>query len=305
MKTSTKFKRRQDLTALCYVLPAVVFMGVFVLIPVIFSLVMSFYKIEALGATWEFIGFKNFAYVFEEKEFVNAFFRTIGFGAYSVVIGLIQGLILALLVAGDRRLNFFRYIFYVPGVVSAITMGMLWQQIMEPTKLGMLNKLFIDLGILEEPFTWLNSTVFPQTWIIYLLMGLIGGGGGMTLILFTTAINNISVDIKEAAYLEGATNWQMTTKITLPLISPTISSWVLLSIIGSLKSFEGLYALTGGGPDKQTTTLAILLFQNEKSSILGYGYSSAMGLFMTIIVLVFTGAYYWLVSLKERKEASV
>lgn len=290
MEKAVNKKLKSGWTPVLYILPAGLFLTVFIIIPVIFSVVMSLYRIPALGADWEFIGFGNFADVIKEKDILGALGRTLGFGAFGVLTSLFFGILLAMLVAGDKHLNFYRYIFYVPGVVSSITMGMLYTQILDPTKFGVLNSLLLKMGWIDQPFQWLNSEQW--TWVVVNAIGLIGCGGGMSLILFTTAINDISKEIKESAMLEGANGFQLNMKIILPLIKPMIFSWTLLSIIGSLKSFEFIYTLTQGGPNHTTTTLAILLFSNEKSGILGYGYSSALGLFMTLIVLAFTGAYY-------------
>lgn len=291
---------RRNLVPLVYVLPACLLMLVFVIAPIILSVVMSLFKIEALNAEWGFIGIRNYLFAFRENEFLSSLGRTLGFGLFSVVSSLVLGLLLALLVAGDKHLNFYRYIFYVPGVVSAVTMGMLWQQMLEPTKFGMLNSLLMNVFGVEKPIFWLNMEEY--TWMVVLGIGLIGCGGGQTLIIFTTAINDISPDIKEAATLDGVNNWQMTRYITLPLISPVISSWMVLSIIGSLKSFEFIYALTAGGPNKTTQTLAILLFDGSGSAVLGYGYTSAMGVLMSVVVLAFTGAYLGIKKLLSKSE---
>ena len=302
VETTTKGNNswRRKLIPLIYVAPACLFMLCFIGIPVVFSVVMGFFYIPALGTDWSFIGFQNFSYVLQEQDMLFSFLRTLGFGAFSLVTTLVLGLLLAMLVAGSKHLNFYRYIFYVPGVVSSVTMGMLWNQMLNATEFGILNTVLRQLGIMQQPFQWLNSEQY--TWMIVLAIGLIGCGGGMTLILFTTAINEVSAEVKESAVVEGANVWQLNTRIILPLIRPTLFSWMILSIIGSLKSFEFIYALTSGGPANTTTTLAILLFANDKGTIYGYGYSSALGVFMSIIVLAFTGVYWWL---GDRKSSEV
>ena len=133
-------------------------------------------------------------------------------------------------------------------------------------------------------------------------IGLVGVGGGMTLIIFTTAINNIPNELNEAATLEGANEMQMSRHVTIPMITPVLSSWALLSLIGSFKSFEFIYALTSGGPNGSTRTLAILLFESTQAGG-GYGSSAAMGLLLTLIVLVFTTVYLFTTGFM--KESSI
>ncbi|MBQ9481618.1 MAG: sugar ABC transporter permease [Clostridia bacterium] len=301
----TARKRRglkSGIVPLIYVAPACLFMIVFIIVPIVYSIVMSFYYIPGLGTEWKFVSFANFRYILKEKDMIAAFGRTLGFGAFSMGTTLVLGLLLAFLVAGSRRLHFYRYVFYIPGVVSSITMSMIWGQILSPTEFGLLNRVLLDAKVLDAPFTWLNSEKF--TWMIVLGIGLIGCGGGMTLIIFTTAINDVSAEIKESAILEGAGPWVLNTRIVLPLIRPQLVSWSVLSIIGSLKSFESIYALTRGGPNDTTTTLAILLFANNKQGIYGYGYSSALGLFMSVIVLAFVGAFNYINKLRDKREES-
>lgn len=284
---------RRKLIPFGYVLPACIVMFVFIMIPIIMSVYMSFFHIPSFKSDWQWVGFRNFLLAFSEMEFIYALLRTLGFGAFGVVTQLALGLFLALLVCKDRALNFYRYTFYVPSVVSAVTMGMLWSQMLDATKYGMLNSLLINLGIIDAsaPIAWLATESI--TWIVVLAIGLIGAGGGMTFIVFTTAINDVPRNILEAAMIDGATSFKLNMKIVLPMIKPMITSWMVLSIIGSLKSFEFIYSLTAGGPNKTTQTLGILLFDGS-NAVFGMGYTSAMGVLMSVIVLLMTAGYMWI-----------
>ncbi len=291
-------KRFEKFIPWIYCLPGVLIMGLFILLPIILSFVMSFFSIESLGAAWEFTGFDNFASIFRENDFFLAFLRTLGFGAFSMVTSLFFGLLLALLVAKHRMLGFYRYVFYLPAVVSAITMGKLWNLMLMPNETGLLNIIAAAFGA-KEPINWLGDA--NVAYLMVMGIGLIGCGGGMTFVLFTTAINEVPQEYLEAASLEGANALQRSLFIVIPNIRPVLSSWMLLSIISSFKSFEFIFALTGGGPASSTTTLAILLYNNSLTNASGYGAASAMGFLLTIIVMVFTVGY--LVLTRERKEA--
>lgn len=282
-------KVRQGLAIAVYILPALLIMGIFVLIPIIESVRMSFYYIDSLYAPWEFEGFKNYIRIFEQKEFVKAFLRTLMFGGVNLVITLGFGMVLAFFVAKHRFLNFFRYVFYLPSVVSAITMGILWSLILSGTESGILNAFLMKCFGMKEPYMWLYSEYTP---LVVMAIGLVGAGGGMSLILFTSAINNVPKDIVEAARIDGASGFKIAMKIEIPLIWPILSSFIMLSIIGSLKSFEFIYALTQGGPlpERSTETLGILLYRSTNGSF-GYGYNSASGVVMSLIVIAFTILY--------------
>lgn len=264
-------------------------MFVFAGIPILLSVVMSFFRIETLHTQWEFVGLQNFLQVFQQQDFGAAMGRTLLLAVFSVVTTLGMGLFLANMVAHHKWLKFYRYIFYVPSVVSGITMGRLWSMMLMPSSSGLMNKLLNDIFGLDVVVNWLGNPDFA----LYVIMGigLVGCGGGMTLILFTTAINDISPDIREAASIDGANAWTMFWKITFPSIRPVVSAWAVLSIIGAFKSFEFIYALTGGGPAGSTQTIAILLYQGSKTNVNGYGYTAAMGILLTLFVTVFTVAY--------------
>jgi ABC-type sugar transport system permease subunit len=283
---SISLKTKRNIKPILYMLPALIFTTIFIMIPIIYSAVMSVYNIPALKADWIFTGFKNYTTVFKNGEFGQAFFKTVLFGGFASVTSLGGGIFLALLLAKHRLLNFYRYIFYIPTVVSAVTMGRLWGMMLSPSDNGVLNFIIRYFGI--SPQNWLGNEALA--YLVIMGIGLIGVGGGMTLIIFTTAINNIPNELNEAAILEGATEWQKSRHVTIPMIAPVLSSWALLSIIGSFKSFEFIYALTSGGPNGSTRTLAILLYESTQAGG-GYGSSAAMGLLLTLIVLVFTLIY--------------
>lgn len=282
-------KTRKTLIPYIYCAPGILFMLVFILFPIALSLVMSFFKIESLGATWEFVAFRNYVSSFRQKEFMNAFLRTLGFGAFSIVTGLFFTLLTSLLVAKHRFLSFYRYVFYLPAVVSAITMGKVWNLMLTPNETGLMNIIVMSVFGVGEPVNWLGDPKIA--YMVVMGIGLVGCGGGMGLILFTTAINDIPRDLNEAAAIEGVNAFQRAWYITLPLIKPVMLSWLLLSVISAFKSFELIFSLTGGGPGDATTTLAILLYNNSSGSVFGYGSSAAMGFLLTLVVMFFAIIY--------------
>lgn len=223
-----------------YILPATLFMFIFVGIPILMSVYMSFFRIESVNSDWIFAGFSNFSDVFTRNDFGPAMLRTLVLAVFSVITTLGGGLLLANMVAHHKWLNFYRYIFYVPTVVSAITMGRLWSMMLMPSASGLMNTFIRNVSACRRRSTgWRSRSRYTWSW-----GSPVGVGGGMTLILFTTAINDISQEIREAAILDGINGWQMLWRITVPMIWPVISSWTILSIIGSFKSFEFIYALS-------------------------------------------------------------
>lgn len=280
--------RKKELYSYIYLIPGILLMSLFVVVPVLLSFCMSFFQIMSLGASWGFVGFGNYAEVFRSEGWLNAIWRTLLYGSWNIVTGTVIGLLLAFCVAKHPLLNVCRYIFYLPSVVSAITMGRLWNYMLSPTDTGFFNIIFMRMFGLETPVNWLgDSNIIP---LVVMALSLYGAGGGMSLILYTTAINNISKEMLEAAKMEGAGDIRIALSIELPMITPIISSMLALAVIGAFKNFEGLYSLIQNAPEVET--IAVLLY---KESIAvgqrGYGLASAMGAVLTLIVMIIMTVY--------------
>ena len=270
-----------------YLIPGLLLMTVFVTVPVALSVVMSFFEIRSLSMAWRFVGFENYVRAFATSGMMNAFGRTVLYGAVGLLIGLVFGLILAFFVSKHRMLGFYRYVFYLPGIVSAITMGRLWNYVLTPTDYGFANILFRSLGLIDRPINFLGDQT-ALTWTI-LVMNFYGAGGGMTLILYTTAINNIDECIIESARIEGASAGQIAFGIQLPLIKPIVVTNLILGVIGAFKSFEGMYALAPNA--EATETIAVLLYKESIGSAYGYGSPASMGILLTLIVMTIMAVY--------------
>ena len=288
-------QKKKELYALVYLVPGAALMILFVAVPLVGSIYMSFFRIPSLGAEWEFVGFRNYRAMFISADWQMAIVRTLLYGAWGIITGLGLGLLLSFLCAKHRFLKVFRYIFYLPSVVSSITMSRLWSYMLSPADYGLVNTLCAMMGFPSQD--WLgNDALVPY---VVLVTSLYGAGGGMTFVLFTTAINNIADDLIEAARLEGATSTQIAFHIELPMIWPVVSAFMMLSVIGSFKNFEGLYALA---PNSESVeTIAVLLYKiSTTSSDLGYGAGAAMGFVLTLIIMVIMAVYtFW----PKKKEA--
>lgn len=289
-----RFKRDREYT-LVYLLPGLILMTVFVTIPFLFSVTMSFNEVSSVSSEWKFVGFDNYVRVFQSPRMISAFGRTILYGASNLLISTVLGLVLAFFVAKHRLLGFYRYIFYLPGIVSTITMGRLWNYMLTPTDYGFVNAFFMKLGWITEPINFLgDDSVLTKTIV---LMNFYGAGGGMMLVLYTTAINNVDSALIESAKIEGASPAVVAFKIQLPLIKPIIVTNILLGVIGSFKSFEGMYALAPNAD--ATETIAVFLYKESIGSSHGYGQPAATGMILTIIVMAIMTVYMLLPKREE------
>ena len=281
--------QKEELNCYFYLIPGFILMIVFVVVPVVYSLIMSFYHIKSLGADWSFIRFENYIKVFQTRGWAMALLRTVLYGGYGIIIGLVFGLLLAFFVAKHKLLGVFRYLFYLPSVCSAIAMGRIWSYMFMSTDSGLVNTLLMNLNIIDNPinFYGIESNLVG----VILITALYGAGGGMTLVLYTTAINNVDGSIIESAILEGATSTQIAFYIELPELKPLITANVILGVVGAFKGFEGMYALSPNS--SATETIGVLLYKESLYSSQGYGLASAMGVVITLLVMVIMVGYMY------------
>lgn len=267
-----------------FVLPALVmFMG-FILIPLIMSGVYSLFEYDGIG-TMKFIGLQNYLELFtKDRYFPKSLGNCFILVGASLLIQLPISLILALVLAkGVKGEKFFRTVYFVPVVISSMVIGQLWMKIFH-SDYGLLNTLIRALGVKGFDYSWLSnsgtafiSTVVPAVWQYI----------GYHMLIFYAGVKSISPDYYEAAQIDGATKWQTNRAITLPLLAPVIKTCVIFSITGSLRAFDLIYVMTGGGPNHASEVPATLMYNNLFRRGL-YGYGSAQAFFIVIECLIFT-----------------
>ncbi len=268
---------------LFYVLPALVFVVLFVLWPLAQLVYLSLTDTSLLGGG-KFIGLENYAKALEDK----SFWRALGFTAkYTVFITPILmglGFALALLTAPNRPLQqLTRGIIFLPVVIGIGSSSLLWFWLFDQ-QVGMFNRILVDIGLLSEPMVWftkadpaLLAVTISITWKVI----------GFGMLLFVAGIQSINGEIGEAALIDGGNYWQRVWYIILPLSLRVIMLTTLISVIGSMLAFDQFYIMTGGNPRGQTFTSVYWIYQNSFISFkLGYG--AALSIILTLIILVFS-----------------
>jgi len=268
---------------LFYVLPALIFVTLFVLWPLVQLVYLSFTDTSLLGGG-QFIGLENYIKAFEDK----SFWRALGFTAkYTIFITPILmglGFALALLTAPNRQLQqVTRGIIFLPVVIGIGSSSLLWFWLFDQ-QVGMFNRILVDIGLLPEPMVWftkadpaLLAVTISITWKVI----------GFGMLLFVAGIQSINGEIGEAALIDGGNYWQRVWYIILPLSLRIILLTTLISVIGSMLAFEQFYIMTGGNPRGQTFTSVYWIYQNSFISFkLGYG--AALSIILTLIILVFS-----------------
>lgn len=267
-----------------FVLPALVMFVCFVLIPLIISGVYSLFEYDGIG-TMKFLGLQNYIEMFTtDRYFPKAVINSLILVVASLFIQLPISLTLALVLAhGVKGEKFFRTVYFIPVVISSMVIGQLWMKMFH-SEYGLLNILISAITGNTFDYSWLSNgktaflaTVVPAVWQYV----------GYHLLIFYAGIKSISTEYYEAAQIDGATKWQTNMKITLPLLTPVIKTCVIFSITGSLRSFDLIYVMTGGGPNHASEVPATLMYNNLFRRGL-YGYGSAQAFFIVLECLLFT-----------------
>lgn len=274
--------RRQNRYGYGFIMLWLIGLFVFTLIPMLFSLFLSFCKWDIVTglSTIKFIGLENFQKIFDDRKFYKALEVTFKFCLVSIPFYQIASLLVAMLL--NMRIKFmrtFRLIFFLPSIIPTIASSMIWTQILG--KDGLINQGLALIGI-QGP-AWLNT---PSTALYGLiLMGVWGIGN--TIIIYLSGLQGVGEELYEASSIDGANSFQRFFKITLPMISPTIFFNVVMAVISSFQYFTQAFVMTEGGPLNSTLFYNLYLYTKAYKE-LKMGYAAALAWIMFIIILFFT-----------------
>ncbi|MBW3090044.1 carbohydrate ABC transporter permease [Bifidobacterium miconisargentati] len=274
-------RRRRTLLAWGFALPFAVIFCVFMLIPLVSSMTMSLTDITSRDLRTpfnvNFVGFKQYLTLFSDARFLHSLQVT----AIFVIVGLPITMIIALAfaVALDKGLQhvnaFFRALFYAPVVASVVAVSVVWRYILQAD--GLLNSLLAMIGI-EGP-DWLHDTHYA---LPALMVMTIWRNMGTLMIIFLAGLQAIPEELKEAAAIDGASEWRTFWSITLPLLKPTLLLGAVLLSVAYLQFFEESFVMTQGGPLDSTLSAAYYVYQ--KFGFGQYGIASAASWVLFVII---------------------
>ncbi len=277
--------RRRDLIeaawGYAFLLPQLVGLLAFALIPLITVLALSLTKWDGLGAI-QFVGFQNFSAQFADPDFRTALVNTV----YYVIIAVPGGIILALLVAlGVNRVrgkSIYRVVYFMPVITGSVAVSVIWLWLLNGDY-GLINLLLRQWFHVQGP-QWLTDAhlVIPSIALVSIWWGL-----GFNMLIFLSGLQNIPTDYSEAARIDGAGAFQIFWRITLPLLTPTLFFITVVSIINSFQVFDQTYVMTGGGPGKESYTIVYHLY-NLAFQNFTFGPASAVAVILFAILLVLT-----------------
>ncbi len=260
-----------------FVLPTLVCFVLFFLIPFIIGIVLSFTNFTTVTDIKGFVGFQNYIKAFTtDKEFLHALGFTSLFTLVSIVTVNIFAFALALLLTkGLKGTNFFRSIFFMPNLIGGIVLGYVWNLLIN----GLLLKFFgEDISFKTEYGFW--GLVVLTNWQLI----------GYMMVIYIAGLQNIPDDVLEAAQIDGASSLTTLFKIKIPMVMPSITICMFLTLSNSFKMFDQNLALTAGAPEKSTEMLALNIYQtfyNRNANWHGVAQAKATIFFIIVAVIAF------------------
>jgi raffinose/stachyose/melibiose transport system permease protein len=265
--------------------PLILFIG-FVFVPMIFAIWCSLYNWNGYGPLSDFIGLQNYQGVVTGSVFHQALVHNIIIAVLSVVIQLPISIGLALLL--NRRMRgqtALRLAVFTPYVLSQATSAVMWSMLLSHG--GPVDSLLKSAGLAALIHFWLASTSLVLYTLFFVVTWQFIGFG---IVLLLAGLQGIPPELREAAAIDGASPWQITRRIMLPLLGPTIRIWIFLAVIGSLQLFDIVWIMTLGGPANASQTMLTYLYFNgaERTQ---FGYGATVSVVPYIISFVFALAY--------------
>ncbi|MGW8779466.1 carbohydrate ABC transporter permease [Streptomyces sp. NPDC055796] len=270
-----------------FLVPALVLFLVFVLAPIAVAVYTGFFKWGGTGPMDDFVGFENYAKLFDDQVFLGDLEHGLYLIALSITVQLPFALFTAVLL--NQRLRgraVYRMLFFAPYILSEVVTAVLFTMIFLPGA-GMADHLAGALGLEGLRGKWLAdpSTVMPTLFVVMTWKYF-----GFHMMLFLAGLQGIPGEILEAASIDGAGVWQRFRHVTLPLLGPTIRISAFLSVIGAIQLFDLVWVMTAGGPNHSSETMAISMFQFGFKRY-QVGYASAISVVLFMISLVFSLFY--------------
>jgi multiple sugar transport system permease protein/raffinose/stachyose/melibiose transport system permease protein len=276
-------RKQRDFVFYMFVLPAFVLFTVFVIVPAINAISLSFTNFDGVNTkAMHYIGLANYAEMLHSTRVHNALKNTIVMTVALMVLENAIALLLAVVVDNVRWCkNWFRSFFYIPGLVSGIIVGFIWA-ILANYNFGVINQLLdhLHLGFLKQD--WLGDQRFSLATVI---LTTVWKGTGFYMIIYLAALQGVPQELGESALIDGASRLQKFRHITFPLLAGAVTVNMTLSMIGGLRVFDQIATTTDGGPGFATETLTYIIYKVAFGELRqGFGTALSIALFLLILI---------------------
>lgn len=278
-----KFFSKPKGAAYVFIAPAVLTLFVFVIIPLIAAVGISFMNLTIYLNSAKFVGFANYAHLLHDPRFWNALKNSVYF-LVEMPIQVALGLLVAVYLAKNTGFRkFLRSVFFLPTICSLTAMAIVWSFLLDP-QIGMIPYYLSQLGLphlqfLHDPYMAMPAVILMTVWKNF----------GMTMIILVAGIQGVPQVYYEAAQIDGASDFRQFLNITIPMLIPTLTFCIITNTIGSLQVFDQIYVMTQGGPLYSTETLVMYIYDvGFKSSPFELSYASAIAVVLFILIMLIT-----------------
>lgn len=273
--------KRDNMYGVLFLLPAILLLSVFYLYPIIKTFYYSSTDWEILGKP-NFIGLKNFIRILKNKDFHKSFWVTLyyvfGSTGLTIPLAFLFALILNRMVRVEK---IFKAIYFTPVVLSTVISSVLWISVFHPLG-GILKLIRLPFGLSNQNWYQSIKLVIPGLIIFTLWKGL-----GLYIVIFLSALNNLPDSYYEAARIDGANSFQLTTRITIPLLKPIFLFTLVICIVYSFQNFTIVYTSTKGGPADFSKILPILIYESG-FKYFNMGYACSLAVIMFFVMFTFS-----------------
>lgn len=278
-----------------YIAPALLLVSVLVFIPLILSGYYGLMQWDGIGAK-TFIGLENYINGIQDGKFWSSAYHSFLLALFSTLSLALYLLVSVILASKIKGADLLRKIYLIPMLLSSVAIAQLWIKVYNPSN-GILNTFLRAIGI-ENPPNWLAD---PAIVLFAIFIPILWQYAGFYILIYYAALKNIPESLIEAARIDGATPFQIATRIKLPLIKEVVSVTIVLAIVGSLKYFDLIYVMTAGGPNGASEVMASYMYKLAFNSY-NFGYGSAIGFLLLIITMIVTVIVRKVTATKERIE---
>lgn len=263
-----------------FIVPAMVIFAVFFLLPMIISFFFSMTVWDFNSFT--FCGFDNFKTFFSDSSLYSSILNTLIYAILTCGLKLIIAFFLAVFLTSKiKTKNFLRSVVFFPNLISTIAVGITFCALMHPSK-GLINQVITMLG--GTGIDWLGNT---KTALYAVILTDVWKGVGVATVIFIAGMQSIDKTYYEAASIDGATAWEQLKAITVPLSRPAMNSVIILAFIGGMRTFDLIWAMTGGGPGYATEVMASTVYKQYAAGFYGLSTAGNVIMFVLIAILAF------------------
>lgn len=267
-----------------YVIPSLLLVLALIYMPIVLTGYYGLMKWDGVGKMSS-VGMNNYVTLLQDEWFWNSAKHSLLLALFSTISLLVYLLVALVLSAQIRGANLFRKVYLIPMLLSSVAIAQLWLKIFHPTN-GVLNHLLSSLGIQQTP-EWLSN---PSIALYAIFIPILWQYAGFYILIYYAALKNVPSALIESARIDGAGPWRMAWSIRIPLIAEVLKVTVVLAVVGSLKYFDLIYVMTGGGPNGASEVMASYMYKKAFKEY-DFGYASAIGFFLLLICLIMT----WLI----------